>query len=322
MELNSASMTAFKTLYDATFNNAFNLYKPEYPKASYVFNSGRVEVVRHRWMRSFAGMREFIGARVVNNIGSDGFDVANRKWEDTIGIQRVDLERDQWGVYTPIIARMGQIAHLHRDQLVFGLMSDCLTGSSTIISTLAYDGQQFYGNHTSNRVTAAAFNNKLSGAGSALSEGSLTNALQNLKLRTDTQGNILAATQSKPLLIVPPSLEFTGRKLLHNAYYPSTAPGSGDSTATNQMAASENVLSGAADLLVSPYLKTQTEWHLTLTDVLFKPIIFQIEQEIEMLAWDKFLARYADYDEYTWGVRALYAVAPGLPEMCTGSVGV
>lgn len=321
MELNSTSMTAFKTLYDSIFNNAYNLIEPKYPQAAFVFNSGRVEVVRHRWMNSFAGMREFIGARVVNNIGSAGFDVANRKWEDTIGIQRVDLERDQWGVYSPIIARMGQIAKLHRDQLVFGLMSDCLSGSSTICSVNAYDGASFYGSHTSGRVTAAAFNNKISGASSALSENSLINALQALKTRTDTQGNILAATGTRPLLIVHPANEFTARKLLFNTTNVTTQPGLGASSSASQAASGDNVLTNAAELLVSPYLKTTTEWHLTLQDVLFKPIIFQIEQEIEIMAWDKFLHRYVDFDEYTWGVRALYAVAPGLPEMIVGSVG-
>jgi phage major head subunit gpT-like protein len=324
MELTSSSMVAFKTLYDTTFNNAFNLAEAQYQKAAYVFNSGRVEVVNHRWLRGFAGMREFIGARVVQNVGSDGFLVKNQKWEFTQSIQRVDLERDQWGVYTPILARQGQQAKLHRDTITFGLLSSALAGTTTYGAITAYDGIALYGNHNTNRTVT--FNNKLTGNGSwgsssALTEGTLTYAIQELRKRRDVAGNVLAAAQSKPLLIVPPDLEFTARKLLNLAWFPSTQPGTGASSATSQGAASQNVLVGVADLLVSPYLLTSTEWHLTLVDAIFKPIIFQIEQELEIFAWDKFLHRWVDYDEYTWGVRALYTVAPGLPEMVFGSVG-
>ena len=326
MELNSNAMVAFKTLYDTTFNNAYNLATPQYQKAAYVFNSGRVEIVNHRWLQGFAGVREFIGARVINNVSSQGFTVANKKWEYTLGIKREDLERDQWGVYTPLIARQGQVAALHRDVLTFGNLSSALTGSSAYGAVLAYDNINFYGNHNSTgRVVP--FNNLMNGSGawggtSALNESGLTYAINQLRNRRDFAGNVLAAATGKPLLIVPPNLEYTARKLLEMSWFPSTQPGSGASSSTSQAAASENVLKGAAELIVSPYLLTTTEWHLTLVDPIFKPIIFQLEQELEFLAWDKFLQRYAEYDEYTWGTRALYNTSVGLPEMAIGATGV
>ena len=316
MELNSAAIVAFKTKYDTTFNQAFNLAETNYEKAALVFNSGRVETVQHRWMRGFKGMREFIGARQINNVDSAGFAVSNKLWEDTLGIRRVDLERDQWGIYTPLVARIGQVAKQHRDKLVFEQLSDALTDTSIT----AYDSIAFYGNHNgSERVTAAQFNNK---ATAALAEASLISGIVALRKRTDNEGNKLAAATSKPLLIIPPDLEFTAAKLANTSFYPGVAPGASATQSTsNYAAATENILKGVFDYVVSPWLKTATEWHLTLVDPLFKPIIFQLEQDIEILAWDKFLHRWADYDELTWGVRALYNVAVGLPEVCYGSTG-
>ena len=320
MELNSAAIVAFKTKYDTEFNKAFELADTNYEKAALVFNSGRVETVQHRWMKGFKGMREFVGARQINNVDSNGFAVSNKLWEDTLGIRRVDLERDQYGIYMPLVARMGQVAKQHRDKLVFELLSTAMA-SATRAATLSYDSQAFYGTHTTGRVTAAAFTNIVTGAGGALADSTLQTGIISLRKRMDNEGNKLAAATAKPLLIIPPDLEFTAAKLANLSYFPSTQPGSGASSATNQAAAGENILKGTFDYVVSPWLSTTTEWHLTLVDPIFKPIIFQLEQDLEILAWDKFLHRWADYDELTWGVRALYNVAVGLPEMVYGAVG-
>jgi len=320
MELNSASIVAFKTKFDTEFNKAFELAQTNYEKAAFVFNSGRVETVTHRWMKGLTGMKEFVGARQVNNVDSTGFSLANKVWEDTLGIRRVDLERDQYGIYTPLVARIGQVAKQHRDKLVFEQLSDAIA-SATRAATVAYDSQAFYGTHT-RKTTAYNYTNLVTGAGSALSEGSLTTGIINLRKRTDDKGNKLAAASAKPLLIIPPDLEYTASKLLNLSWYPSTQPGSGASSATNQASAGENILKGACDVVISPWLKTTTEWHLVLNESpMMKPVIFQLEQDVEILNWDKFLHRWADYDEMTWGVRALYNVGVGLPEATYGAVG-
>lgn len=317
MELNAAALAGFRTRYETIFNAAFNLAEPQAEKVALIFQSGRVEQVMHRWMRGLAGMREFKGQRQINNVSSDGVTVQNKLWEDTIGIRRVDLERDQYKVYDPLIARLGQTAKLHRDVLVFGELSRALSDPSV----LDYAGDPFYGTHTTNR--AVSYTNKASGAGSALSEASLIAGIQSLRNRRDSEGQVLAsAAQGRPLLIVPPALEFTASKLANLSFYPSTQPGTGASSATSQAASGENILKGTFDFIVSPYLATPTEWHLCLQDSYYKPMIFQIEQDVEMLAWDKFIAQWAMNDEFVFGVRALYNTHVGLPEMTYGSTGV
>lgn len=312
MELTHDALIGFRTRFSTIFNNALNLAAPTIERVALVVPSGRVELVNHRWMRGVPGVREFIGPRHYNNLSTDGFTVKNKKWENTIAIKREDLERDTYGIYDPWVARMGQSVMLHRDVLGYGVLSGALTDATIV----AYDGIAFYGNHNSKRKVA--FNNKTNGV---LNEANLITAIKELRNRRDSEGNKLMVAQAKPLLVVPPALEFTARKLLNLSFIVQTAPGSGASSATNQAAGADNVLQGTCDLHVEPLLATETEWHLMIQDAAFKPLVFQVEQDIEFLGYEKFLHRWSDQDEFVVGTRALYNVAVGLPEMTYGSTG-
>lgn len=315
MELNHAALLAFRTRYETLFNAAYNLVSPKIEKIAVKVDSGRVEQVVHRWLRGIPGMREFLDTRTINNVSSDGLTVKNKIWEDTIAIKREELERDQYRLYDPVVGRMGQVAALHRDVIGFGLLSDMLT-TPTIT---AYDGIAFYGNHNSNRVTTSFFNNKSS---AVFNESSLKTAFQELKKRRDSAGNVLAATESKPLVVVPPDLWFSANQFQNQSYIVTTQPGTGASSATSQSAMGENILKGTFDLESSAYLKTSTEWHVTLQDPYMKPVIWQIEQDLQFLGYEQFLAQWAMENKFLFGVLGYYNVAPGLPEFAYGSTGV
>ena len=74
---------------------------------------------------------------------------------------------------------------------------------------------------------------------------------------------------------------------------------------------------------MSPYLKTDTEWYVTVTGEIYKPILFQLEMETEVLTPPTFFnAQWSDQDTFRIGTRAFYNVATGLPEYAVGSTGV
>lgn len=318
MEINTAALVGFRTLYSTKFNEAFNLAAPQLDKIAVRVDSGRVAQVVHRWMEAIPGMREFLGKRKINNLDSSGFTVVNKKWEDTIGIPKEDLERDQFGVYTPLIARMGQVAKLHRDSIGFGMLSAALA-AATRANYLAYDQIAFYGVHTGGkRVSGAEFTNV---GNEPLTGPNLAAAIANLRKRKDSQGNPLFAAQTKPMVIAAPDLEFTLAQLANASFIVGAQPGTGATSATSQAGATENVLKGTFDYMTSPYIGTATEWHVTLGDPLLRPIIFQVELEIEILTWEKFLHEWSINDQFVQGARALYNVAVGLPESVYGSTG-
>ncbi len=58
-------------------------------------------------------MREWTGARVVNNLTSQSFTIKNRKFEATVGIPRDNISNDKLGLFKPIFQAMGQTAKRH-----------------------------------------------------------------------------------------------------------------------------------------------------------------------------------------------------------------
>lgn len=59
------------------------------------------------FLEQFGGMREWVGDRQIKNVASGKLEVVNRDFEDTVSIPRNDIEDDQYGVYSMLIAQMG-----------------------------------------------------------------------------------------------------------------------------------------------------------------------------------------------------------------------
>lgn len=89
------------------------------------------------WLQDFPQLREWIGDRVVKDMKAQGYEITNRLFESTVGVQRVAIEDDQYGHYAPMSAHMGQTAAQHPDRLITDLMAQ---GTSS----LCYDGQNYF----------------------------------------------------------------------------------------------------------------------------------------------------------------------------------
>lgn len=89
------------------------------------------------WLGDFPKMREWVGDRVVKDIKESGYAITNKLYEATLGIQRPQIEDDQFGHYSPIAMSMGQEAAQHPDRLLQAL----ITGAG---AALCYDGQYFF----------------------------------------------------------------------------------------------------------------------------------------------------------------------------------
>lgn len=89
------------------------------------------------WLGDFPDMREWVGDRVVKDMKEQGYEIVNKLYESTVGVQRVQIEDDNLGIYTPMAQSMGAAAARHPDQLIAGLLG---AGEAT----LCYDGQNFF----------------------------------------------------------------------------------------------------------------------------------------------------------------------------------
>ena len=121
------------TAFTTVFNNAFAGYTPTWNRvAMEVPSSTRTN--DYRWLGKLKGMREWVGDRVLNNLEESGYQIRNKHFENTVEVDADDFADDQIGIYTPMIADLGQTAAEHPDTLVFSLLR-------TADSTLCYDGQ-------------------------------------------------------------------------------------------------------------------------------------------------------------------------------------
>lgn len=98
-------------------------------------SEGREET--YAWFGQFPNLREWIGARVVQNLSASQFTIVNRKFESTVEVSRDHISDDRLGVFGPVFAEMGLMAAQHRDELIFGLLASGFT-------TNGYDGQFFF----------------------------------------------------------------------------------------------------------------------------------------------------------------------------------
>jgi len=89
------------------------------------------------WLGQFPQFREWVGDRQIKDMQAHGYQIENKLWESTVGVQRTDIEDDNLGIYAPLMQEMGRAAAIHPDELVFGLLKDAHNQT-------AYDGQNFF----------------------------------------------------------------------------------------------------------------------------------------------------------------------------------
>ncbi|MEL7683245.1 Mu-like prophage major head subunit gpT family protein [Citromicrobium bathyomarinum] len=300
MIINSANLASVRTGFSTAFKKGLGQTSSLYTKIATIVPSTTKDQ-KYGWLGKIPNVREWIGPRAVQNLSEHSYEISEKKWELTIGVDRDDIETDNIGVYAPLFEEMGMSTGAKWDELVWGLLAAGFT-------TECYDGQNYFdtdhpvldkdGNPTSVANTDGGSGTPwfLVDASRALKPIILQkrkdfqfvakdnptddNVFDNneFKYGADARANVgfgfwqfawgskqtldaahysaaraglmgmkgdygrplgLLAGAQKPMLIVPPSLESAGRKLLNNEL------GSGGET---------NEWKGTVELLVVPWL--------------------------------------------------------------------
>lgn len=156
MPTGTASAIATLRGLSAKFDKGFQNSTPFYPQVCTILPStGRDE--RYAMLGSMPGTREWLGDRVFNELRAGEFTIANREWENSLRIEKNDIDDDRLNMYGPTLELLGQEAALHPDEL---FMEALAAGESTA----CFDGQSFFDtDHSwgdsgtqSNDLTAAA----------------------------------------------------------------------------------------------------------------------------------------------------------------------
>jgi phage major head subunit gpT-like protein len=292
----AATYTGFKALYDKAFAAA----TPVYPRIATVVESGS-DKQSYNWLGATPALREWVDERVPGALRTHSYEVANRKYEASIEVDRETFEDDQLGQVKPRIEELALRAASHPDELVLGLLASGFT-------TPCYDGQNFFDADHSEGESGTQ-SNVVSGAFDA---GKLEEAVIRMLGFKDDQGKPLGIMPDT--LVVGPDNFFNAREVLNSV----SIVMAGD---TDREKPSGNPLSGMLNLIVSPHVPG-AQWFVLATAYPVRPLLFQWRIRPEFSA---VMDPSDDYvfssDAFKYGVRSRCGAGYGLWYLAVGSTG-
>lgn len=131
-----ALIKALNVGFDKAFQNGLSQAESQYLKLA-TRTKSNTSSTTYGWLGNMPALREWVGARVIQDITNSGYNIVNKKFESTIGVDRVDIDDDNVGIYSPLFEELGRSAAVFPDQLVGQLLAD---GDKTP----CYDGQNFF----------------------------------------------------------------------------------------------------------------------------------------------------------------------------------
>lgn len=272
MKLNSSTLEALRKSFSAIYQDAYSGVQPFAPQLSVrVPSNSRSNV--YGWLAAIPQMREWLGDRQVQNIAEHAFEITNKDYELTIGVDRNDIEDDNFGVYTPMLQGVGEADAKQEDYLIVSLLQN---GHSA----LCYDGQYFF--DTDHPVSL--FDSSLGTQQNYWSSGRPLTLDNYVATRAAMMGFL--GENNKPLgvmpdlIVVPPQLEHIARQITMSDLIVNTA----GATPAAGAAGMQNVMKGTARVLVIPELAAQaTTWYLLATNKTMKPFVVQERRRSEFL---------------------------------------
>lgn len=136
--VNNTTLNNLRTTIRGEFNIAFknananSMYKR---LATTIVSASKTNT--YDWLGKFPQMREWVGKRVIKDMAESSYQITNKKYESTLGVDRADIEDDNLGLYSTIAQSMGQEASDFLDRKIAELLKDGFTAT-------CYDGQNFF----------------------------------------------------------------------------------------------------------------------------------------------------------------------------------
>lgn len=136
MIINSANLQTLNVGFQTAFNQGLAQAEPQHKLIAMDVNSSTA-IEEYGWLGKIPGFREWLGDRVVQNLMAHRYEIRNKPFEMTVGVDRDEIEDDRFGVYGPIFNEMGRNTAAHPDTLIWPLLASGF-------AALCYDGQYFF----------------------------------------------------------------------------------------------------------------------------------------------------------------------------------
>src|SRR4051812_7961956 len=112
--------------FQQDFAGAFGARKDRWQEKAYRATSNAYRTVHH-WLAAQPEMRKWVGARIINNLISRGFELKNEDWEYTFAVDRNDIFYDNLGAYEDRGRIAGDVAARWFEKVV----TDTMLGGDT-----------------------------------------------------------------------------------------------------------------------------------------------------------------------------------------------
>jgi len=89
------------------------------------------------WLSAFPQLREWVGDRVIKDIAESAYQIVNKKYESTLGVERTDIEDDNLGQYRVLAAAMADEVEAFFNRNIALLLKEGF-------NNICYDGQKFF----------------------------------------------------------------------------------------------------------------------------------------------------------------------------------
>lgn len=129
-------MSAIYQGYKTMFNAGLAMGDRFWTDLAMVVPSGDSQEV-YGWLGQSTGFRKWIGDRIVQSLMSYDFTIKNEHYENTVGVNRDQIEDDKYGLLGVVFKQMGVDAQQHPDTLIWELIK---AGTAT----LCYDKKPFF----------------------------------------------------------------------------------------------------------------------------------------------------------------------------------
>ena len=136
MIINNATLNALRVTFAGNFKDGLAMSPSMKDRVASIVPSSNAQNT-YGWLGKVPSMREWIGARVIQNISEATYSLVNKAFELTVGVDRYDMEDDNIGVYSTLFQEMGASTTGNEELLTFNALKNGF-------SSKCYDGQNFF----------------------------------------------------------------------------------------------------------------------------------------------------------------------------------
>ena len=138
MIITNQTLQNLRTMLRGEFSARMGELGPEsiYKKIATIITSNTVSNT-YGWLSQFPQLREWIGDRVIKDMAETAYQIVNKKYEATLGVDRTSIEDDNFGHYSVIAREMADEVERFFNQSIADLLAKGF-------ANLCYDGQPFF----------------------------------------------------------------------------------------------------------------------------------------------------------------------------------